>query len=109
VSLEDVDWNIVIPANVMRTWTQNVIATFHLHTKLPQEASDEVDSFGAYLKTLPDHIQWLLMHIEFVLGGEDILKHCLKNDKPLQIGDKSLNLWKETASFGWLLIGIRMS
>jgi hypothetical protein len=27
----------------------------------------------------------------------------------LQIGDKSLNLWKETASFGWLLIGIRMS
>jgi hypothetical protein len=106
VSLEDVDWNIMIPANVMRTWTQNVIATFHSHTKLPQEASDEVDNFGAYLKTLPDHIQWLLMHIEFVPGGEDILKHCLKNDKPLKIEtDGSLNLRKETASFGWLLIG----
>jgi hypothetical protein len=31
VSLEDVNWNIMIPANVMRTQTQNVIATFHLH------------------------------------------------------------------------------
>jgi hypothetical protein len=106
VSLEDIYWNIMIPANVMRTRTQNVIATFHLHAKPPQEASDEVDNFGAYLKTLPDHIQWLLMHVKFVPGGKDILKHCLKNDKPLKIGtDGSLNLWKETASFGWFLIG----
>jgi hypothetical protein len=103
VSPENVNWNIMIPANVMRTWTKNVIATFHLHSKPPQEASDEVDNFGAYLKTLPDHIQWLLMHIEFVLGGEDILKHCLTNDKPLNIRiDRSLNLWKETASF-WMV------
>jgi hypothetical protein len=30
----------------------------------------------------------------------------LKNEKPLKIRkDGSLNLWKETASFGWLLIG----
>jgi hypothetical protein len=106
VSLEDIDWNIMIPANVMRTWTQNVIATFHSHVKPPQEASDEVDNFGAYLKTLPDHVQWLLMHIKFVLGGKDILKHCLQNDKPQKIRrDGSLNLWKETASFGWVLIG----
>ncbi len=91
----------MIPVNVMRTWTQNVIATFHSHAKPPQEVSDEVDNFGAYLKTLPDHIQWLLMHIKFVLQGEDILKHCLKNEKPLKIRkDGSLNLWKETASFG---------
>jgi hypothetical protein len=90
----------------MRTWTKNVIATFHSHAKLPQEASDEVDNFGAYLKTLQDHIQWLLMHVEFVPGGEDILKHCLTIDKPLKIGTGgSLNLWKETTSFGWLLIG----
>jgi hypothetical protein len=35
-----------------------------------------------------------------------MLMHCLKNDKPLKIGtDGSLNLQKETASFGWLLIG----
>jgi hypothetical protein len=46
------------------------------------------------------------MHVEFVPGGEDMLMHSLKNDKPLKIGtDGSLNLRKETASFGWLLIG----
>jgi hypothetical protein len=45
------------------------------------------------------------MHVKFILGGEDMLMHCLKNDKPLKIGtDGSLNLQKETASFGWLLI-----
>jgi hypothetical protein len=57
VSLEDVDWNIMIPANVMKTRTQNVIATFLLHAKTSQDARDEVGSFGDYLKTLPDHIQ----------------------------------------------------
>jgi hypothetical protein len=83
-----------------------VIATFHSHAKTSQDARDEVGSFGDYLKTLPDHIQRLLMHIEFVLGSKDMLMHCLKNDKPLKIGtDGSLNLWEETASFGWLLIG----
>jgi hypothetical protein len=77
-----------------------------LHAKTSQDARDEVGSFGDYLKTLPDHIQWLLMHVEFVPGGKDMLMHCLKNDKPLKIGtDGSLNLRKETASFGWLLIG----
>jgi hypothetical protein len=46
------------------------------------------------------------MHVKFILGGEDMLMHCLKHDKPLKIGaDGSLNLWKETASFRWLLIG----
>jgi hypothetical protein len=46
------------------------------------------------------------MHVELVPGGKDILKHCLTNDKPLKIGtDGSLTLRKETASFGWLLIG----
>jgi hypothetical protein len=57
VSLEDVDWNIMIPANVTKTRTQNVIATFHLHTKTSQDARNEVGSFDDYLKTLPDHIQ----------------------------------------------------
>ena len=46
VSLEDVDWNIMIPANVMKTQTRNVIATFHLHAKTSQDASNEVGSFG---------------------------------------------------------------
>jgi hypothetical protein len=55
VSLEDTDWNIMIPANVKRTRTQNVIATFHSHAKPPQDESDDVDTFGDYIKTLPDH------------------------------------------------------
>jgi hypothetical protein len=46
------------------------------------------------------------MHVKFVPGGEAMLKHCLKNNKTLKIGTNgSLNLRKETASFGWLLIG----
>jgi hypothetical protein len=106
VSLEDVNWNIMIPATVMKTRTRNVIATFHSHAKTSRDARNEVGSFGDYIKTLPDHVQQLLMHVEFIPGGEDMLMHCLKNDKPLKIGtDGSLNLWKETASFGWLLIG----
>jgi hypothetical protein len=61
---------------------------------------------GDYIKTLPDHIQWLLMQVEFIPCGKDMLKHCLKTDKPLKIRtDGSLNLRKEMASFGWLLIG----
>jgi hypothetical protein len=57
VSLEDINWNIMIPANVKKTRTRNVIVTFHLHAKPSQDACDEVGSFGDYLKTLPDHIQ----------------------------------------------------
>jgi hypothetical protein len=57
VSLEDVNWNIMIPANVTKTWTRNMIATSHSHAKTSQDAGDEVGSFGNYLKTLPDHIQ----------------------------------------------------
>ncbi len=47
----------MIPANVKKTRTRNVIVTFHLHAKPSQDACDEVGSFGDYLKTLPDHIQ----------------------------------------------------
>jgi hypothetical protein len=35
----------MIPANVMKTWTQNMIATFHSHAKTSQYARDEVGSF----------------------------------------------------------------
>jgi hypothetical protein len=95
VSLEDVGWNIMIPANVTKTRTRNVITTFHSHAKTSQDARDEVGSFGNHLKTLPDHIQRLLMHVKFIPGDEDMLMHWNK---------WSLNLWKETSSFGWLLI-----
>jgi hypothetical protein len=46
------------------------------------------------------------MHIEFVLGGEQMLKYCLENNKILKCGTNgSLCLKMEMASFGWLLIG----
>jgi hypothetical protein len=46
------------------------------------------------------------MQYKFVLGGEQTLKHCLANNRILKIGTNgSVNLRKETASFGWLLIG----
>jgi hypothetical protein len=46
------------------------------------------------------------MHVEVVPGREQMLKHCLVNNMILKIGtDGSVNLRKETASFGWLLIG----
>jgi hypothetical protein len=63
-------------------------------------------TFDEYVKTLLDHVQQLLMHIELVPGREQMLKHCLANDKILKIGtDGSMNLQKGMASFGWLLIG----
>jgi hypothetical protein len=49
------------------------------------------------------------MHIEFVLGGEQMLKYCLENNKILKCGTNgSLCLKMEMASFGWLLIGTTM-
>jgi hypothetical protein len=55
---------------------------------------------------LPEHIHQLLMHYEFTLGGERILKACLEWDMILKIGtNRSVHMGKEMASFGWLLIG----
>jgi hypothetical protein len=104
--LNEVHWNIMIPANVQQTWTQNVIATFHMHAEVTEDDDDNTATFSDYIKTLPEHIHWLLMHVEFAPGREQMLKHCLAHDKILKIGtDGSLNLSKETSSFGCLLIG----
>jgi hypothetical protein len=70
------------------------------------EEANTVTTFKEYLQTIPEHEQHLLMHVGFVPGREDTLKHCLQHDKLLKIGtDGSFNQQKETASFGWLLIG----
>jgi hypothetical protein len=83
-----------------------VTATYHSHAEVIPNDDDNAATFSDYIKTVPEHIQWWLMHIEFVPGGERMLKHCLENDRILKIGtDGSLNQHKETASFGWLLIG----
>jgi hypothetical protein len=104
--LEEVDWNVMIPATVLKTCTRNLIVEFHLHTMTIQANEKPKTTFNEYKETLPVHIQQLLMQYEFVPGGEQTLKHCLANNKILKIGtDGSVNLRKETASFGWLLIG----
>ncbi len=104
--LEELDWNIMIPATVKKTQTRNVIATFHDNAVVTLEDPLNAVTFKDYIKTLPEHIQWLLMHIEFTPGGERTLKHCLKNNMMLKIGtDGSFHMSLEMASFRWLLIG----
>ncbi len=46
------------------------------------------------------------MHFEITPGGEQMLKHCLKNNMLLKSGTNgSYHMQLETASFGWLLLG----
>jgi hypothetical protein len=105
VSLDDVEWNIMIPATVTRTRTRNIVASFHETVEEIQEART-VNTFSEYIATLPQHKRRLLMHYEFTPGGEQILKACLERNMILKLGtDGSYNMGKETASFGWLLIG----
>jgi hypothetical protein len=86
--------------------TQNMTATYHSHAEVIPDDDDAAATFCDYIKTLPEHIQQLLMHIVFVPDGEQMLKHCLENGRILKIGtDGSLNQHRETASFVWLLIG----
>jgi hypothetical protein len=64
------------------------------------------DTFRDYIATLPEHICRLLMHYEFTPGGERTLKACLERNMLLKLEtDGSYNMGKETASFGWVLIG----
>jgi hypothetical protein len=92
IDLEAVDWNIMIPATVKPTRTQTALTTFHSHVSVLSEEANTVTTFKEYLQTIPEHEQCLLMHVEFVPGGEDTLKHCLQHDKLLKIGtDGSFN------------------
>jgi hypothetical protein len=75
-SLDDMDWNIMVPMTVNQTWTGTIVANFHKIV----EMSDKVrtaDTFSDYIATLPEHICRLLMHYEFTPGGERTLKACL--------------------------------
>jgi hypothetical protein len=103
--LEAVDWHIMIPATVTQTRTRNMIATFHDNAVMTLEDPLNVVTFNDYIKTLPEHIQQLLMHFEFTPGGEQMLKHCSKNNMLLKSGTNgSYHMQLETASFGWLLL-----
>jgi hypothetical protein len=46
VSLDEIDWNILITANVKNTQTEHVIATFHLHMESNPDKIDDVDSLA---------------------------------------------------------------
>jgi hypothetical protein len=55
--LEEVDWNVMIPAMVLKTRTRNVIAEFNLHTTTIQANEKPKTTFDEYVETLPVHIQ----------------------------------------------------
>jgi hypothetical protein len=38
-SLDDIDWNIMIPATVKQTQTRNIVATFHENVEKTQDTS----------------------------------------------------------------------
>jgi hypothetical protein len=76
-SLEDVDWNIMIPATVKQMLARNIVASFHETAEEIQEARPAT-TISDYIATLPQHIRRLLMHYEFTPGGEQILKACLE-------------------------------
>jgi hypothetical protein len=105
-SLDNVDWNVMVPATVQRTLTGNVMVTFHECVEEPQDEEGEAHTFREYMKKLPEHERRLLWHIEFAPGGESILKSCLQCNMILKLGtDGSFHQEKETASFGWVLLG----
>jgi hypothetical protein len=62
---------------VKRMQPRNIAASFHETTEEIQEARPAT-TFSDYIATLPQHIRRLLMHYEFTLGGEQILKACLE-------------------------------
>jgi hypothetical protein len=54
-SLEDVDWNIMIPATVKRMQTRKIVASFHETVEEIQEARPAT-TFSDYIVNLPQHI-----------------------------------------------------
>jgi hypothetical protein len=59
-SLEEVDWNIMVPASLTTTQTRNVTATFNWHGENSQEECDDINTFDEYIKTLPVHEKRML-------------------------------------------------
>jgi hypothetical protein len=76
-SLDEVDWNIMVPTMVNRTQTGTIVANFHETVEMSHKVRT-ADTFSDYIATLPEHIRRLLMHYQFTPGGERTLKACLK-------------------------------
>jgi hypothetical protein len=54
-SLDDVDWNVMVPAMVQRTLTGNVMVMFHKCVEESQDEKGEAHTFREYMKKLPEH------------------------------------------------------
>jgi hypothetical protein len=85
MSLDEVDWNIMVPMMVNRTQTGTIVANFHETLEMSHKVRT-ADTFSDYIATLPEHICQLLMHYEFTPGGERTLKACLKRNMLLKLG-----------------------
>jgi hypothetical protein len=54
-SLDDVDWNIMVPTMVNQTQTGTIVANFH-ETVETSHRVRTADTFNDYIATLPEHI-----------------------------------------------------
>jgi hypothetical protein len=55
-SLDDVDWNIMVPTMVNRTRTGTIVANFHKTVGTSHEVRT-ADTLSVYIATLPEHIR----------------------------------------------------
>jgi hypothetical protein len=55
-SLDDVDWNIMVPTTVNRTRTGTIVANFHETVGTSHEVRT-ADTLSDYIATLPEHIR----------------------------------------------------
>ena len=107
-SLLTIDWNTVIPAMVTSSRTSSITATYHERVVPNRIIPADPKTFKEYVETLPHHVCRLLHSIQFSPGGERVLRECLHNNTIIKIGtDGSLQKVKQTASFGWILIGMK--
>jgi hypothetical protein len=56
-SLEEVDWNIMIPVSIHETQSHNATVSFQEQEELTPHPESMDTGFAEYIKTLPDHIQ----------------------------------------------------
>ena len=103
-----VDWNTVIPAMVTSSRNSSITVMYHVWVVSNRIIPADPKTFKEYVETLPQHVRRLLHSIQFSPGGERVLRECLRNNTIIKIGtDGSLKKAKQTASFGWILIGMK--
>ena len=108
MSLLTINWTTVIPVMVTSSRTSLITATYHEWVVPDRIIPADPKTFKEYVETLPHHVRRLLHSIQFSPGGERVLRECLHNNMIKKLGtDVSLQKAKQTASFGWILIGMK--